>query len=166
MFGRYVPEVHTGTREQRVLGYLREYADIGNDGAMRMHAQEREQDRIAGELAALGVEVWIGDGADEGYILGREATAPHGPRCHPPERCECTVYPWRLAIDEDEEAYRAEEQARLEAAVARARMGAGTTYSGNRTIPLEEPDGIVPMSAGLTSCSVYAVPYRGTGRRS
>lgn len=145
MFGRYTPAVHTGTREERILGLLREYADIDSDAMMRMHAKDREHDRIEGELAALGVEVWIGDGVDEGYVLGREAAAPHAPACAPPDRCECAP------------GFRVRAGYVVPSEYAAT---AGMTSTPNRTIPLDEPDDVRhPASAGMTMGTIYAPHY-------
>lgn len=101
MFGKYEPEVHTGTRDERIRGLLREWWDVGG-GLMRLHATTRERARIEAELLTLGVEVFEGEDKDQGWIFGRDIMVPHGPRCVVETRgllgevqvCHCE-YPWR-----------------------------------------------------------------------
>jgi hypothetical protein len=78
---RYEPVEHTGTREERILGLLREWWDVGG-GFMRMHATNRERARIERELLVLGVEIFEpSSGEEQGWIFGRDTSVPHGPRC-------------------------------------------------------------------------------------
>jgi hypothetical protein len=84
---RYQPQVHTGTEEQRVLGLLEEYVGIESDGMLRIHAKDRECNRIAGELNSMGYTLW-GDfdslgqlTGEEEWLIARKSGAPHEPGC-------------------------------------------------------------------------------------
>lgn len=90
---RYVPERHIGTRDDIVMGLLNEYASIDASGMMRGHAKDREKQRIIDQLASLKVELWIGSGPDEGYILGHEGQ--HEPSCTD-DVCNCLTYAFRV----------------------------------------------------------------------
>ena len=100
---RYEPTIHTGSREDRIFGLMREWCEVGG-GLMRMFATARERERIEGELLILGVEVYEGDEADAGWLVGRDVSKPHKPACGvrdlgmPTEHvvCVCDDYPWRV----------------------------------------------------------------------
>lgn len=85
--GRYVPEVHTGTEEQRVVGLLTEYVDIESDGMMREFAKDRETRRIIEELRVMNYEMWgsfDSNGclkSDEEWLMARKFDAPHESTC-------------------------------------------------------------------------------------
>lgn len=87
MFGKYEPAEHDGTREQIIQGLMREWWDIDQDGAMRMHAQDREKNRIAGALLDLGIDL-NEEHAEEGWLYAREGSKPHGPACDE-RHCGC-----------------------------------------------------------------------------
>lgn len=84
--GRYIPEQHTGTREQVVLGLLREWVNISQDGFMRLHAQEREMKRIEDELLGMGLEIRVGMEDEDGWFYAIKL--PHGHTCTG-EDCKC-----------------------------------------------------------------------------
>jgi len=96
---RYEPQVHTGTEEQRVLGLLDEYVGIESSGMMRIHAKDRECNRIARELGEMGYTLW-GDfdslgqlTGEEEWLIARKDGTPHEPGCPWSETnndCQCT----------------------------------------------------------------------------
>ena len=68
---KYERQVHTGTTDQQILGYLREAASILTSGYLRMHAQDREMERIHRKLKGdFGILMLVGAEEDEGFILG------------------------------------------------------------------------------------------------
>jgi len=79
MSWRYEPVKHTGTRKEVILGLMREWWDIQQDGAMRMHAQERETRRIEDRILGMGLELRAGAGVDEGWLFA--VRPPHGQTC-------------------------------------------------------------------------------------
>ena len=85
---RYIPETHTGTNEEIVDGLIREAKAIAEGGTMRMHAQQRELNRIQAALEARGVDMLWGDGPDDGQII---IVREHLPGCRVDEtnRCDC-----------------------------------------------------------------------------
>lgn len=87
MFGKYEPVKHTGTRREIILGLMREWWDIDHDGMMRIHAQEREKNRIAAALLDLGIDL-NEEHVEEGWLYAREGSKPHGPACDE-NHCGC-----------------------------------------------------------------------------
>lgn len=95
-FGRYEPRVHTGTPIERARGLLQEYWDIMSWVMMRMHAQDREMNRIQDELEGqMGYVLWH-DNDSDGDCVGvyiTDASFVHvGPSCKgasSPETCDC-----------------------------------------------------------------------------
>ncbi|HSZ58552.1 MAG TPA: hypothetical protein VK797_22990 [Tepidisphaeraceae bacterium] len=66
---KYVPEKHEGTAAERIRGLAGEAKDICQSGFMRLHAKDRELNRIQSELKALGAEMLEGAHEDEGFFL-------------------------------------------------------------------------------------------------
>lgn len=100
MWRRYKPVEHTGTREQVILGLMREWWDINQDGAMRMHAREREMRRIEDRLIRMGLELRTGAGRDDGWLFA--VRPPHGQTCDDSDCfCEPEFKVWREEGFED-----------------------------------------------------------------
>jgi len=100
MFGKYEPVKHTGTREEVILGLMREWWDIQQDGAMRMHAQERETRRIEDRILSMGLELRAGSGKDDGWLFA--VRPPHGQTCDDSDCfCEPEFKVWREEGFED-----------------------------------------------------------------
>jgi hypothetical protein len=87
---RYIPETHTGTKEEIIQGLIAEAEEIAECGYMRMHAQDRELRRIQAHLGMLGVDLLFGTGAEHGKIL---IVMEHLPGCQieTTRQCECPV---------------------------------------------------------------------------
>lgn len=97
--GRYEPVKHTGTREEIILGLMREWWDI-KDSVMRMHAQEREICRIESMLLDMGLEIRVGSGPDDGWLFA--IRLPHGQTCNDSDCfCEPSFKVWREEGFED-----------------------------------------------------------------
>lgn len=87
--GRYIPDIHLGTRDEIVAGLIREAVGINDDGMMRLRAKGRELQRISEELRKHGADLLLGTDEDEGYILFIDrhkdgCSAPDVAKCHCP----------------------------------------------------------------------------------
>lgn len=66
---RYIPTVHTGTKEDIIRGLLEEAGSVSRDGMLRLHAKSRELRRIVAQLESVGATFLVGTGPDEGFFL-------------------------------------------------------------------------------------------------
>lgn len=85
---RYVPEVHTGTRDEIIRSLIAEAKDIAESDYMRLHAQRRELDRIQMELRKLNVDMIMNNNCGEISII-----IEHIQKCkfYLTGQCDCPV---------------------------------------------------------------------------
>jgi len=72
---RYQPETHTGTREEILRGLITEFNSVMHSGTLRLHAQDRESERIYDAIKTHGV-LLMGDGL-------KWFAVEHKPECVP-----------------------------------------------------------------------------------
>ena len=76
---QYVPPIQAGSRDEIIAGLLNEAEAISGNGALRLHAKDREIRRIRQQLAECGIELMDGCEEDQGMILATKL--PHGDAC-------------------------------------------------------------------------------------
>jgi hypothetical protein len=72
---RYQPETHTGTREEILRGLATEFKSVMHSGMLRLHAQDRESERIYWAIKDRGA-LLMGDGT-------KLFVVEHKPECVP-----------------------------------------------------------------------------------